>query len=602
MMLIKRIWPFFVALALLTAVLLTGCGTESGTETDTQTETNAATTAPTTETTPPTDTATETGSKIETAPAPETETDTESATASETETEPETETKVEPRLDIRVPTYEDIGLTAYLVGTDGQAYAVADTCTELREYAYLLCDKVQYTCRTPIILQDGVALMDAQTVAELFGFLYAETDSTATLTRDDATLVFVVGEDAVTLNGHSFDFPTVVKPHGTILLAADYFARWMGYTVTMADRSVYFTATADQLTEERKQDMDDRYELYQNVVYNYADVEADQTGVGRYEQTPYEDRLVGIAYTTWHSLTLTNWGESTWDVPLYGGYASDDPEVLYRHAIQLRDAGVDFVFVDWSNNTGYDPLTMRDQLADFRMIEEATDALFAVWSTVEGAPKICIMTGPGHNGIGDVKNGKHQKKADQIYRDYVEKYPDLYFCYEGKPLLMCYGATPNQYGTNPSSDVWNDDRYTVRWITGYVGQQSSLFTSRKMRSYGFWSWEERGAQTYTVIDGRVECITVTAASRSQGSEGDDNYIPAYGRENGATLKRQFQRANDLGAGIVLLVSWNEWTDGEQPSVEISKDLEPSQIHGTFYYDLLCEQIKKYKGLLDHTTE
>ena len=62
-----------------------------------------------------------------------------------------------------------------------------------------------------------------------------------------------------------------------------------------------------------------------------------------------------------------------------------------------------------------------------------------------------------------------------------------------------------------------------------------------------------------------------------------------------TLKKQFQRANDLGAGIVLLISWNEWNNGEQPSPEISKDLEPSQIHGTFYYDLLCEQIKKFKG-------
>ena len=47
--------------------------------------------------------------------------------------------------------------------------------------------------------------------------------------------------------------------------------------------------------------------------------------------------------------------------------------------------------------------------------------------------------------------------------------------------------------------------------------------------------------------------------------------------------------------MVILVSWNEWTKGEQPSPEESKDLEPSKIHGTFYYDLLCEQIKKFKG-------
>jgi hypothetical protein len=49
--------------------------------------------------------------------------------------------------------------------------------------------------------------------------------------------------------------------------------------------------------------------------------------------------------------------------------------------------------------------------------------------------------------------------------------------------------------------------------------------------------------------------------------------------------------------MVILVSWNEWWTVEQPSVEVSKDLEPSAAHGTYYYDLLCEQIKKYKGLV-----
>jgi hypothetical protein len=131
-----------------------------------------------------------------------------------------------------------------------------------------------------------------------------------------------------------------------------------------------------------------------------------------------------------------------------------------------------------------------------------------------------------------------------------------------------------------------------------VGQQSNLFDAKTLRSRAFWSWEERGAQTYTTIDNRVECITCTAASRPQSKEGEPGYIPAYGRENGLTLKKQFQRANDLGAGMVILVSWNEWTKGEQPSPEVSKDLEPSVIHGTFYYDLLCEQIKKFKGQIE----
>ena len=46
--------------------------------------------------------------------------------------------------------------------------------------------------------------------------------------------------------------------------------------------------------------------------------------------------------------------------------------------------------------------------------------------------------------------------------------------------------------------------------------------------------------------------------------------------------------------MVLLISWNEWTTGEQLSMEISKDLEPSKTLGTFYYDLMKEQISLFK--------
>ena len=478
-------------------------------------------------------------------------------------------------------------------------YAPNDSITELRSgYSYLLCDKTQIKAQYPVTIHDGVTLLDAKAAAALYGFkcTISEDGTQAKLTREGLTLTFTTGSAQVDFNGTLYNCPTTVSRKGVILIAVDYLARWMGYTVTAADNSVYISASANALTDERKQAIADHYQLYADVIYNYDDVEIEQTGVGKYETTPYEDRLVGIAYSTWLCTKIISWGKSTWDTPLYGNYYSDDREMIAKHAELLRDAGVDFIFIDWTNNTAYDPETMRDNLADFRMIEDATDLIFEIWSQIEGAPKVCIFAGPGHSGIENVENGNHQKKVDQIYRNYVEKYPDLYFQYEGKPLLMCYGATPNQYGSRPK---WTDDRFTIRWVTGYLGQQSSLINQKTMVTRNqWWSWEERGLQPFSVLDGRVECVTCTAASRGQGDEGDANYIPAYGRENGLTLKKQFQRANDLGAGMVILVSWNEWTKGEQPSPEISKDLEPSVIHGTFYYDLLCEQIKKFKGQIN----
>ena len=43
------------------------------------------------------------------------------------------------------------------------------------------------------------------------------------------------------------------------------------------------------------------------------------------------------------------------------------------------------------------------------------------------------------------------------------------------------------------------------------------------------------------------------------------------------------------------VSWNEWVLGEQPSAEVSKDIEPSKEHGRLYLALLKQEIARFKG-------
>ncbi len=461
------------------------------------------------------------------------------------------------------------------------------------DVAYAFADKAQYLTALPTTLYSDVVYADALVLGKMLGFNCTTDAERLTMTRDGVTLTFEAGQTGIDVNGRAWAFPTTVYTKDTFMLPVAVFGEMLGY-VAKSENGLTVLALQEK-TEEAMTVAQERYDLYQSVVYNYDDVECDQTGVGKFEQTPYADRLVGIAYSPWHTASRS-WGSGTWDLPLWGPYLSDNEDILRLHAELLRDAGIDFVFIDWSNNTDYDPATMRDYREDFRMIEEATDKMYDVWATVEGAPKICIFVGPGHNGPGTIDNGNHQKKVDQVWRDYVTNpsRADMYFEYEGKPLLICYGATPTLYTENPTK-MWDDDRFTVRWITGYVGQQGTLFREKTLQSKGYWSWEERGAQTYTVLDGKVEAVTVSASTRAQGKEGDSGYIPAAGRENGATLKKQFQRACDLGAGIVLIVSWNEWTTGEQLSPEISKDMEPSQIHGTFYYDLMREQIKKFKG-------
>jgi hypothetical protein len=65
-------------------------------------------------------------------------------------------------------------------------------------------------------------------------------------------------------------------------------------------------------------------------------------------------KLVGVAYSTMNK----NW-DRCWGTPAFGRYSAADPEVLTYHAQILADAGVDFIFPDWANNTPHHPLTLN---------------------------------------------------------------------------------------------------------------------------------------------------------------------------------------------------------------------------------------------------
>lgn len=309
-----------------------------------------------------------------------------------------------------------------------------------------------------------------------------------------------------------------------------------------------------------------------------------------YPPAPPEDRAVGIAYTNWHR--TTDW-HGVWGEPELGYYTSFDREVIRQHAEWLYDAGIDFVWLDWSNNVAYFPGEGGEGSGQ-ETIELSTEIMFEEYAKLDRRPRISIFAGV--TGAPEaVEDGRLQRKADQIYDMYVShpEYGKLMFQYLGKPLLVLYVNTPTPWPDGVPA--WDDPRFTVRWMTGYVTEQRSLRTDDLVSKYGYWSWEDRGKQTYTVHDGRPESMVVVASWRKQAEEGEPGYIPAAGRRNGETFREQWARAREIGPRIVTVVSWNEWVKGEQPSVEVSKDIEPSKELGRFYLDLMKQEIAKFKG-------
>lgn len=308
-----------------------------------------------------------------------------------------------------------------------------------------------------------------------------------------------------------------------------------------------------------------------------------------------QSRMVGISYSTWQQ--RSKW-QQAWGAPALGFYESDYKEVIKQHATWLGDAGVDFIFIDWSNDLPYSPVCHCRP--DIKRLEDATYTLFDTWKDLEEHPKVAILIGfPFPKEASAPVDGRLQRKADQVYHDFIankERAP-LYQLYEGKPLLIVYTGTPTPYRTG--LPPWNDSRFTVRYITGFVTEQPNLLGPDRVSKFGYWSWEDRGPQTYTIESGHPEAMTVTASWRASWREGAPHapgrYVPARSRQGGATFIEEWARAREKGIKLVLVVSWNEWMKKEQISAEAGKDLEPSVEFGDFYLKLLKDQIAQFKG-------
>jgi hypothetical protein len=315
--------------------------------------------------------------------------------------------------------------------------------------------------------------------------------------------------------------------------------------------------------------------------------------------------MVGIAYSPW--FPPANW-TNCWGTPQLGFYRSDDTSIIRKHADWLTKANIDFIFIDWSNNVDHDPLMKRNSSKskdgsrfrpDIEEIEHATRVVFETFTQINKAPKIAIMAGA--QSKADISGGLLQKKVNQIYDTFIANplYRKHYQMYLGKPLLIVYTGTPSPWQSAPK---WNDSRFTVRWLTGFVTDQSALITKDLISKYGYWSWEDRGKQSFAVHNNKPEAMTVSAHWRCQGKKNDANYIPKRGRKNGETFIKQWNRAMQIGPKIVLVTTWNEWTLGEAESPEMSKDIEPSVEHGRFYLDLLSKMAARFKGKTVQTTK
>lgn len=328
-----------------------------------------------------------------------------------------------------------------------------------------------------------------------------------------------------------------------------------------------------------------------------------------------------------------------WAEPYFGYYSSHDEWVYRKHAYMLDAAGVDFIFLDVSNNKFY---------------VEQCKILFDTWKSIrnEGGhtPQICFMYG---DMPFTLLNGLYTL-LEPFYNNL--DYEELLFCWEGKPLLLGNDDTPDGSswtvsGTTPQTKaeyrqrVESDPDLKAFYENEYRTLLAERFTVRKCWAWqanthkGYWDWLQESPQAMgTNPQGRREQMSVSMGVHAHTSRGrsylngDNTYNPAgeFGftldtSGDGLFFEEQFGQVMKYEeyVKVMMITGWNEWYAGvqstsnqaqtsgqtatpgyymvDQMSPEYSRDGEPMKVRdgigfGDNYYYQMVTYIRQFKGM------
>jgi len=357
---------------------------------------------------------------------------------------------------------------------------------------------------------------------------------------------------------------------------------------------------------------------------------------------PRKDRYVGLFYWIWHchpyhsgSLTFAEYtlgrsNEETmrkspearndyhhpawdgceyahWNESVYGYYRSYDKWVIRKHAEMLADAGVDVIIFDCTNGQNtFDP--------GWEAVAEVFHQARLDGVNCPGIAFLLPLHWPyfDHNAEDCRQDLRHL--YEKLYKP--NRYPELYFHWKGKPLVMGY---PDGLDKNDPLDAEILDYFTFRPCepTYTKGQQHP----------DQWGWLSTTPQpVYRNADGTPEQMTVGVAQNHNerygltAMSGPDVFGRTYTTQGfdtspnaklkGANFQEQWDYALKVDPEFIFVTGWNEglacrteeWNHvtnafWDQFNDINSRDCEPSKgdLKDAYYYQL-CANIRRFKGV------
>lgn len=296
----------------------------------------------------------------------------------------------------------------------------------------------------------------------------------------------------------------------------------------------------------------------------------------------YYSAKTGLWYTVWwqdnaektpepYRRHEEHWKMWTRMTPVRGTYSSGDPEIIKEHMALFSRYGLDFVLLDDTNGHG----------ADYGSIDYNMDQIYNTVSVMENAPKIAVALGGTFN-LPENENTvpERNQEAGIIYQKYFEKYPETYFSWKDKPLLVSYGFS--------SFFHWDDDRFSVRYATGSVNEG---IHSGYVPKTGLWGWvfnnQTDNQEVYGVIPG-FNKGPIPGSTK-------DSVMDQIRREQGSYYMKNWLEAIKSGREVIMITSWNDFA--EEPAIEAAlpksdEEIDPIAKQIGYPMDLRHERDKK----------
>ncbi|MBQ1947701.1 MAG: hypothetical protein II359_03730, partial [Clostridia bacterium] len=293
-----------------------------------------------------------------------------------------------------------------------------------------------------------------------------------------------------------------------------------------------------------------------------------------------------------------------WNEPIWGFYSADDEWVLRRQIEMFTVAGIDVLIFDCSNGCtswkiGYHTL--------LKVMHEMREEGFPT-------PQVAFLS--NFASVDSTDTFLKHVYLD-MYQDSL--YSDLWFYWNGKPLMLAYDTALNA-NNDPS-------------VGAIVNHMKSFFTFRYPHAHytggatqaNQWGWLEVYPQNLfngeemtvgTSVNHSYKSNTITAMNDTYAmgrsytkTFGDDDREGAY--QYGYFFNEQWRRALSVSPPFVFVTGWNEWSAGrhevwqgipnafpDQFDNECSRDIEPTTqplMQDNYYYQLV-ENVRKYKGI------